>query len=242
MATWDIRSGKRPFEPSLPASFSLSGGTRLSIQEGNRSRSPEKTQVYGQQLIRKGMQWLFEELAKYLLSHDATNWMDLVHQLDFRRGALALGCPTIVMMESTHLGMSDHLVPRILSGWIRAALFRDVLPNPLMRPCLVEVDHISVEHAMELLLMQNQQVIQAFLPHTTLEAVADGVGSWRVIGGFEQLDATGRRHMSEARPKFGIVIPNQVLGRMPIRGGFSQLLCHPGIGWRSCHAHVDHLP
>lgn len=43
MATWDIRSRKRPLELSLPSSFSLSDGTGSSIQEGNRS--PVKTQV-----------------------------------------------------------------------------------------------------------------------------------------------------------------------------------------------------
>ncbi len=45
MATWDFRSRKRPFELSLPSSFSLSDGTGSSIQEGYRSRSPVKTQV-----------------------------------------------------------------------------------------------------------------------------------------------------------------------------------------------------
>jgi len=67
MATWDIRSRKRLFEPSLPASFSLSGGTRLSIQVGNRSRSPEKTQVYGQLIMREGMHRLQECLPKTAL-------------------------------------------------------------------------------------------------------------------------------------------------------------------------------
>ena len=88
-------------------------------------------------------------------------------------------------------------------------------------------------------LLQDQQVIEAFLTNTSLEAFTDGIGSGSVNGGFEQPDATGSRHTSEARPKFGIVIPNQVLGRVPIRSRFSQLLRDPRIGWRSGHAHVD---
>jgi len=80
------------------------------------------------------------------------------------------------------------------------------LPNPLMRSCLVEVDHIGIEHALELPLMQNQQVIEAFLPHAPGEALTDRIGLWPVIGGCENLDATGPRHSSEARPKFGIVL------------------------------------
>jgi hypothetical protein len=67
------------------------------------------------------------------------------------------------MVQPTHDGKSDHLVACILRGRNQSALFRDLLPNPLMRSCLVEVDHIGIEHALELPLMQNQQVIEAFL-------------------------------------------------------------------------------
>jgi len=84
-------------------------------------------------------------------------------------------------------------------------------------------------------------MVQAFLPDAPQEALADRLGSWRVIGGCENLDATCPRHSSEARPKFGIVITNQILWRLSIGGGFSQLLGRPGIGRRSCHPHVNHL-
>ena len=63
-------------------------------------------------------------------------------------------------------------------------LFRDLLRNPLMRSCLVEVGHIRIEHVLELLLLKDQQVVEAFLPHTPHEAFTDGIGAWRMIGGF----------------------------------------------------------
>ena len=47
LATWYIRSKKKSFGLSSSASFSLSGGTQPSIQEGNRSRPQEKTRRYG---------------------------------------------------------------------------------------------------------------------------------------------------------------------------------------------------
>ena len=110
-----------------------------------------------------------------------------------------------------------------------------------MRSCLVEVGHIRLEDAVQLPLMQDQQVIEAFLPHTPQEALTDGIGSRCMNRRFEQLDATGRRHASEARPKFGIVIMYQILGCVPIGGGFPELLRHPGISRRSSDAYVDHL-
>ena len=145
------------------------------------------------------------------------------------------------MVHSTHDWESDHLVPCILSGRDRAALFRDLLPNPLMRPCLVEVHHIGIEDSLELPLMQDQQVVQTFLPYTPQKALADGIGSWSLIGSFEHLNRTGCRYTSEAGPEFAVVITNQVLGCLSIWGRFSQLLRHPGIGRGSCHAHMDHF-
>ena len=71
----------------------------------------------------------------------------------------------------------------------------------------IEVRHILIEHPLELLLIENQQVVKAFLPYTPQKAFADGIRSWSMIGRFENLDGTRGRHPSEARPKFAIVIP-----------------------------------
>jgi hypothetical protein len=87
-----------------------------------------------------------------------------------------------------------------------------------MRPRLVEVHHIRIEHALELLLMQNQQMIQAFLPHTSQEALTDRIGSWRTIGRFEDLDAASCGYASKARSELAVVITNQILRSLPIRG------------------------
>ena len=97
-----------------------------------------------------------------------------------------------------------------------------------------------IEHALELLLLKDQQVVEAFLPHTPHEAFADRIGAWRMRGRFENLDATCPRHPSKARPEFAIVITNQVLRCLAKGGGFSQVLGHPGISRRSCHADMDH--
>ena len=110
-----------------------------------------------------------------------------------------------------------------------------------MGSCLIEVGHISIEDALELPLVKNQQVVQTFLPHTPQEPLADHLGSGSLIRRLENLDATCRSHTSEEGPKFGIIIPNQVLRCVPIRGRFSELLRHPGIGRRSRHAHMDDL-
>ena len=108
-----------------------------------------------------------------------------------------------------------------------------------MRPCLVEVHDIGIEHALELLLLKNQQMVQAFLSNAPQEPLTDGIGSWRMIGGFEQLDVTCLRHTGKARPEFAIVITNEIFRSLTIGSRFSQLLGDPGIGRRACHTHMD---
>jgi hypothetical protein len=66
-----------------------------------------------------------------------------------------------------------------------------------MQPSLVEIGHIGIEHPLELPLMQDQQVVLAFLSDAPQIAFADGIGSWGMNRRFEQLDATGRRYSAE---------------------------------------------
>ena len=186
------------------------------------------------------MHRLQERSTKDFFSHDALSWIDLVHQLDFRTRAFASGCPMVVMVQPTHDGKSDHLVSRILRGRTQSALFRDLLPNPLMRSCLVEVRHIRIEDALELPLMKDQQVVEAFLPHTPHEAFTDRIRSGSVVRSLENLDVTCRRHPDETGSKLAIVITEQILRCLPIRRGFPKLLRNPGIGRRSCDSNMDY--
>ena len=75
--------------------------------------------------------------------------------------------------------------------------FWKLLPNPLMWSCQVEVGHIPIENPVELLLVEDQQVVKAFLSHTSQEAFADRIGAFRMNGRFENLDGTRCRHPSK---------------------------------------------
>jgi hypothetical protein len=75
--------------------------------------------------------------------------MDLVLQLDALTYGPVSGSPVIVMVQPTHDRKSNHLVACILSGRNQLAPFRYLLPNPLMRQCLVEVSHIRIKSLSE---------------------------------------------------------------------------------------------
>ena len=111
-----------------------------------------------------------------------------------------------------------------------------------MRPSLVEVLDIGVEHAVEALLMQDEQVIQALSTHTAKKPFTDGIRSRSVIRCSENLDVTCFRNPREAHPKLAIIITDEVLRSCSIGGGFPQPLCGPSVGRASGDAHMDHLP
>ena len=122
-------------------------------------------------------------------------------------------------------GRAITLLPAPLRGRNRSALFWNLLPNPLMRPCLVEVGHIRLEDALELLLLKDQQMIEAFLPDAPQEALADRIGSGCVIQGLQHLDATGLATRAKQAPNLLSLSRIRYLGACPY-----------GVASRSCWA------
>jgi hypothetical protein len=56
-----------------------------------------------------------------------------------------------------------------------------LLPDALMWSCPIEVRHIPIEHALELLLVEDQEVIQAFATNAAEKPFTDCVRSWGLI-------------------------------------------------------------
>jgi hypothetical protein len=79
-----------------------------------------------------------------------------------------------------------------------------------MRSGSVEIVHIRVEHAVELFLMQDEQMIKALTSHTAQEPLTVGIGSRGVIRGLEKLDMTCSSQPRETHSKLAIVITDEV--------------------------------
>ena len=105
----------------------------------------------------------------------------------------------------------------------------------------MQVLHIVLEKAVELLLIQDEEVIQAFSPHASQKTFTDGIRSRSSVWRAKHLDATRGCYTRKTRSEFTIIVPNQVFGCLSIRSRFPQLLRDPGIGRSSCHIHVDDL-
>jgi hypothetical protein len=121
-------------------------------------------------------------------------------------------------------------------------LLGNLLPDALMGPGSVEVVDIGVEHPVELLLMQNEQVIKTLAPHASEKSFTGRIRSRGVIRDVEHLDMTRVRNTGEAHPKLTIVVTDEILWPLAKGGGFSQLLRDPGVCRRSCDADMNHSP
>src|SRR5437764_9397887 len=107
--------------------------------------------------------------------------------------------------------MSYHLGSGLRCSTRGSKGVRDLLLDPLMRPGPVEVVYVCIEDALELLLLQDEQMIETFAAHTAQKAFTDRIGAWRAIRCFQNLDAAGGGHASKARPKLTIVISNEIV-------------------------------
>ncbi len=93
------------------------------------------------------MQRLFVTSTRVPFCHELSAGWTSSPQLGARTYGIASCDPLIVMVQPTHDRKSDQLVPCILSGKNRSASLWDLLRNPLMGSCLIEVDYIRIEHA-----------------------------------------------------------------------------------------------
>jgi hypothetical protein len=71
----------------------------------------------------------------------------------------------------------------------------DLLVESLMRASLIEVGDIDVEHATELPLVQDEQVIEALPAHTPQEAFTAAIGSRRAQRCSQELEPGPAGHL-----------------------------------------------
>lgn len=111
-----------------------------------------------------------------------------------------------------------------------------------MRSGLIEVHRICIEKPGELLLLEDEEVIQAFSPHAAQKTFTDCIRLGSSIRRPKDLDAAGCCYTCKILAEFADIIPDEIIWCLPIRCCFSELLCHPRIGGRSRHTHVNDLP
>jgi hypothetical protein len=108
-----------------------------------------------------------------------------------------------------------------------------------MGASVIEVRHIPLEHAEELLFMQNQQMIETFPAYASQETFAARIGLWSIIRCPQELDSCPAHHAGKERTERAAVVTDQEPGRLPQGCCFSALLGDPGIGGMASHSNMQ---
>ncbi len=87
---------------------------------------------------------------------------------------------------------------------------------------LIVVHDIGLEESVELFLMQDQDMIQAFSSHASQKAFADGICSRRSVRRSKHLDAARCCDASETVAKRAIIIANEIPGGLSIGSCLSE--------------------
>ena len=153
-----------------------------------------------------------------------------------------LGYSSVLVVQPTQNRNRGNAIP-ILTWWNEGNFsFGNLLVNPLMWPCPIEIHNIGTQDTMQLLLVEDQHMVKTLSSDTSQESFTDGIGSWSVIRCFEYLDATCYCHSSETVAKLAIIIANEIPGGLSIGSRLPQLLCGPSVGRKLCHTNMDDLP
>jgi len=105
---------------------------------------------------------------------------------------------------------------------------------------MVEVGHIRAEHASQLRLAEDEDVVQALPPHAPQEALAGRVGPQGAHGRAQDADPARGGEAVEARPVLGVVVADQESRGRPEGRRLAQLLGDPGVRRVPRHANVLH--
>ena len=90
-------------------------------------------------------------------------------------------------MQSTQDWQGEDLASLVIQRNRLPISFWDLLSDSLMWSGLIEVLDIGTQDTMQLLLLQDEQVIEALATHAVQKAFTDSIGPWCVVGVFRIL-------------------------------------------------------
>jgi hypothetical protein len=91
----------------------------------------------------------------------------------------------------------------------------------------IKVRAVGPQHTAQLVLVQDEEGVEAFAPHAAVDAFTDGVRAWRLHGRPQHRDATPRRAAGERRPVLMVIVADQETRAGAKRRGLTQVLGDP---------------
>jgi len=95
-------------------------------------------------------------------------------------------CTAVIVVQAIQNLERDNLSSSLL--FHNRCSLRNPLLDPLMWPGLIEISHGFTDHAIQMALPQNQDVIQAFSPYASQQAFANRICFWISVRRFQDLN------------------------------------------------------
>ena len=111
---------------------------------------------------------------------------------------------------------------------------RGLLAEPLVRPGLIVVADVLGHDALEVPVVEHQDVVEALATQRTEKAFADGVHVRRAHRRADHPDAGGAGQRIEGGPELVVAVANQEPWRRTQGGRVAKLLRHPDLRREAC--------
>ncbi len=139
-----------------------------------------------------------------------------------------LCCRTIVVVDN-----AAHHIPAVnptkRMGWCG---YRTLLIEALMGPGAIEIGDVFAEHPLEVPLIEDQQVIETFLPHRADPALGVRIRFGCVVRCSDDRDTLSSEYGIKGGGEFRISVVDQEAHRdcalLDLPTHLPRLLCHPG--------------
>src|SRR5579863_923180 len=106
----------------------------------------------------------------------------------------------------------------------------------------VEIVDICLEDSEQMVVIADEQMVQALAAHRTDEPFTDGIGARRTKRGLDDFNLGPSGDRSEMLPILLVVIANKVFWALTEWRGFPQSLGYPSVGRMARHTEMYHPP
>src|SRR3954447_3926285 len=104
----------------------------------------------------------------------------------------------------------------------------------------IEILDVDLQQAKQMAFIADEQMVQTLAANAADKAFTNRVGARGTIRCFDDLNLRASSDGGKMLTVFLVIITDQMLGTLPERGGFTQLLSDPFVGGVTGHADVDH--
>jgi len=145
------------------------------------------------------------------------------------------------VVETTHDRQGDDGLAALGHIWLPLRYARNCLVDSLLWTGMIDVVHVLLKDALEMTVVDDEDMVYTLPTNTPQEALADGIGPRRTDRSPEDLNPARCHDASQQGTVCAVSVSDQVARPSSERRGFSQLLRNPLIGRMPRDSDMNHV-